>query len=236
MMAARSSKCKACVARTTASAGYCQRCKSLRHHGYKRVKDENLIVDQVGGAWWIWDARGNVLVAGKPTHAEAIIALAVGEDDNDDAAEEFSAHSTKKSAAQLQGEIDEALRARKEHASDLAAGVLHGERRGRARDFRTDKATQKQIPDAVRTAIAAGALEFIEGSYRRHALVGGKEPCVTVGLVADYLRQAHMPEDFRWAPKERQRTWTRSVLESMRRSGQIGSSFGDVARCYEPKR
>lgn len=169
-----------------------------------------------------------------------------------------------KTPAQLQAEIDEALRARKwqeqveredrerrvrlartgptpeqlyeEHASDLAAGVLHGERRGRARDFRTDKATRKRIPDAVRAAIAAGALEFIEGSYRRHALVGGKEPCVTVGLVADYLRQAHMPEDFRWATKEQQRTWTRSVLESMRRMGQVGSSLGGVARCYEPKR
>jgi hypothetical protein len=169
-----------------------------------------------------------------------------------------------KPAAQLQAEIDETIRARKwqeqverddrerrarlartgptpeqlyeEHASDLAAGVLHGERRGRAKDFRTDKATRKRIPDAVRVAIAANALEFIEGSYRRHAMIGGKEPCVTVGLVADYLRQAHMPEDFRWAAKERQRTWTRSVLESMRRSGQIGSSFSDVARCYEPKR
>jgi hypothetical protein len=110
-VATRSAKCKACGVRTTASAGYCQRCKSLRHHGYKRVKDENLVVDQVGGAWWIWDARGNVLVAGKPTRTEAIIALAVGEDDVDDdvAAEESSSHATKTSAAQLQAEIDEAL-------------------------------------------------------------------------------------------------------------------------------
>ena len=102
--------------------------------------------------------------------------------------------------------------------------------------FRRDKAARKQIPDAVRTMIAEHAIDFIEGSYRRHATVGGKEPCLTVGLITDYLRQAHMPEDFRWATKERQRTWTRSVLESMRRRGQIGSSFGATARCYEPKR
>jgi hypothetical protein len=167
-----------------------------------------------------------------------------------------------KSPAQLDAEIEEVLRAKRwqeqvaredrerrarldrtgptpaqiydERAADLAAGVLHGEQRGRAREFRTDKATRKRIPDAVRAAIAAGALEFIEGSYRRHATIGGKEPCVTVGLVADYLRQAHMPEDFSWATKKRQRTWTRSVLESMRRIGQVGSSFGGVARCYEP--
>jgi len=100
----------------------------------------------------------------------------------------------------------------------------------------TRHAARKRIPDAVRTAIEAGATEIIEGAYRRHATVGGKEPCVTVGLVADYLRQAHMPEDFRWATKERQRTWTRSVLESMRRRGQLGSSLGAGGRCYEPKR
>jgi hypothetical protein len=169
-----------------------------------------------------------------------------------------------KTHAQLQAEIDEALRARRwqeqveredrerrarvarpgptpeqlyeEHAADVAAGVFHGEQRGRARDFRTDKATRKRIPDAVRAAIAAGALEIIDGLYRRHATIGGKEPCVTAALVADYLRQGSMPEDFRWATKDRQRTWTRSVLESMRRAGQVGSSIGGVARCYEPKR
>jgi hypothetical protein len=108
-----------------------------------------------------------------------------------------------KTSAQLQAEIDEALRAKKwqeqieredrerrarlartgptptqlyeEYQSDLAAGVFHGESRGRAREFRrTDKATRKRIPDAVRAAIAAGALEIIEGLYRRHATVGGK--------------------------------------------------------------
>ncbi len=92
------------------------------------------------------------------------------------------------------------------------------------------------MPDAVRTAIAEQALGFIQGAYRRHDTLGGKEPCLSVGLVTDYLRQAHMPEDFRYATKEQQRAWTRSVLESTRRRGQIGSSSAARSRCYEPKR
>jgi hypothetical protein len=112
------------------------------------------------------------------------------------------------------------------------AGVAYVENAAK----RSDKATKKSIPDAARTAIEHGALEYINMAYRRYADIGGKEPCLTVGYITDYLRQAHMPEDFRYALKEQQRTWTRSVLESMRRKGQIGSSFGDRSRCYEPKR
>jgi hypothetical protein len=169
-----------------------------------------------------------------------------------------------KTPAQIDAEIAESIRARKwqeqiaredrerrerlantgltpaqvydERVSDLAAGVFHGEQRGRAKDFRRDRAAKKQIPDDVRAAITVGAMEMIEGAYRRHSMVGGKEPCVTVGLVTDYLRQAHMPEDFRYATKDRQRTWTRSVLEALRRRGEIGSSLGVNARCYEPRR
>jgi hypothetical protein len=94
---------------------------------------------------------------------------------------------------------------------------------------------RKPIPTDVRAAIEAHALEIITNMYRRHATVGGKEPCVTVSLVADFMRQSQMPDDFRWATKDRQRAWTRSVLESMRRRGQIGSSRGAAGRCYEPK-
>jgi hypothetical protein len=87
----RASRCRACEARTTASSGYCQRCKSLRHHGYKRIKNEGLILDQAGGSWWIWDRRGEVLVSGKPTAAEAVVALEAGDvEDNE------TAHATKK--------------------------------------------------------------------------------------------------------------------------------------------
>ena len=175
----------------------------------------------------------------------------------------------KKTSAQLQAEIDEALRARRwqdrvaredrerrarlartgptprqlyeEYTSDLAAGVHHGEQRGRARDFRTDKAARKQMPDDVRTAIEARVAAVIEEVYRNYETVGRsighKEPCLTVGVVTDYLRQrAGMPEGFRWQVKDRQRVWTRTVLESMRRRGLIGSSLGVRARCYEPRR
>ncbi len=96
--------------------------------------------------------------------------------------------------------------------------------------------SRRLIPPTVRTAIVEQALEFVEGSYRRHTTIGGPEPCVSVGLVTDYLRQAYMPEDFRWATKEQQRSWVRSTLESLRRGGKLGSSLGDRQRCYEPAR
>ena len=94
-MASRSSRCKACSARTTASGYFCQRCKSLRHHGLKQIKKEHLLLDQAGGSWWIWNPRGDVLVSGKPTASEAVIALAAGEDLVDNA-DETTAHAEKK--------------------------------------------------------------------------------------------------------------------------------------------
>jgi hypothetical protein len=103
------------------------------------------------------------------------------------------------------------------------------------RRARQDHAEKKRIPGVVKESIEAHALTIIQGMYRHHEMHGGKEPCLTVGLITDHLRQAHMPDDFRWSTKDRQRTWTRSVLESMRRRGLIGSSFAAKARCYEPK-
>ena len=170
-----------------------------------------------------------------------------------------------KSPTQLDAEVAEALRARRwreqvdredaerrarlersatapspeklyeEYQSDLAAGVFHGEQRGRARDFRRGHAARKQMPDAVRAAIEAGVRATIRGMYTRHGVHVGREPCLTVGVITDHLRQAHMPEDFRYATKDRQRQWTRTVLESLRRRGEIGSSLGSRSRCYEPR-
>lgn len=119
-----------------------------------------------------------------------------------------------KTAAQLDAEIAEALRRRSSNV-----------RR---------RATRKLIPGPVKAAIESNALTIIHGLYKHHEMHGGKEPCLTVGLITDHLRQANMPDDFRWATKDRQRTWTRSVLETMRRRGQVGSSFAAKARCYEP--
>ena len=121
-MAAHSSRCKTCGTRTTASAGYCQRCKSMRHHGYKRLKKENLLLDEAGGAWWIWDQRGDVVVAGKPTKDAAIIALGEGEDDVNDDVPDVPApqdhHAMKKTAAQLDREIAASLAGRKDTDND----------------------------------------------------------------------------------------------------------------------
>ena len=54
-----------------------------------------MILDQAGGSWWIWNPRGDVLVSGKPTSSEAVIALAAGEDIVDDEAA-TTVHATKK--------------------------------------------------------------------------------------------------------------------------------------------
>ena len=94
------SKCKTCGTRTTATAGFCQRCKSLRHRGYKQVREDHLLLDQAGGSWWIWDPRGEVLVSGKPTRDAAVITLAAGDTEEDD---------EPKTAADLDRDIAEAL-------------------------------------------------------------------------------------------------------------------------------
>ena len=122
-MAARSSSCKACRTRTTASAGYCQGCKSKRHHGYKRLKEGKLILDEAGGSWWIWDQRGDVVVTGKPTRDAAIIALGGGDEEDD--IPTADAHATKKkTATQLDREIAAALAGRKDTDNDDGAFYL----------------------------------------------------------------------------------------------------------------
>ena len=55
-----------------------------------------MILDQAGDSWWIWNPRGDVLVSGKPTAAEAVIALAAGEDSVDDDIDATTAHAEKK--------------------------------------------------------------------------------------------------------------------------------------------
>jgi len=101
---------------------------------------------------------------------------------------------------------------------------------------------RRAIPVEIKRAIEENAVGYIASSYR--AFRSGslrKEPCLSVGEVADYLRQANMPTDFSWASKAEQRQWTRSVLESLRRRGKLSSSLGcptsgrREVRCYEPK-
>jgi hypothetical protein len=99
-------KCKACGKRTFGSTGYCQSCKSKRHHGYKRIKEENLLLDKAGGSYWIWNQRGDVIVTGKPTAAAAVIALVEGDVEDDDINESVPEAKT---PAQLDREIKESL-------------------------------------------------------------------------------------------------------------------------------
>lgn len=73
------SRCEWCGSRTMGCTGLCRTCKSKRHHAYARIERERLLVDEAGGSWWVWTARGEVVVVGRDTRAAAIRALATGD-------------------------------------------------------------------------------------------------------------------------------------------------------------
>jgi len=75
-----SSKCSYCGHRTISCTGLCRTCKSARHRGGERIRAEGLIIDQAGSAWWVWNEHGQVLVVGRSTKQEAIVALGRGEE------------------------------------------------------------------------------------------------------------------------------------------------------------
>lgn len=77
-------KCEYCGERTMGHTGLCRTCKSANHHGHKRVKAENLIVDLAGGSWWIWDPKGRVLIIGQSIKRNAFVALHRDPVDEDD--------------------------------------------------------------------------------------------------------------------------------------------------------
>lgn len=77
-----SHRCEGCGNRTEAHY-LCRSCKSALHHASKRIDAEGLLVDQAGGSWWVWSAKGEVLVIGKSTKLAAILALHKGEDEED---------------------------------------------------------------------------------------------------------------------------------------------------------
>jgi hypothetical protein len=71
-------KCEFCGTKTTSSWDLCRACKSALHHGHKRVEAEGLIVDETvrgAGSWWVWSPKGEVLVLGRTSKRDAIIAL-----------------------------------------------------------------------------------------------------------------------------------------------------------------
>ena len=109
-----------------------------------------------------------------------------------------------KTTAQLNAEIAEALRARRwqeqvtredrkrrerlaprdtsptpeqlyeEYQADVAAGVLHGEPRGRAREFRRDRATRKHPPDVAPMTKKSPTRREVAEYLHRHGLPNGR--------------------------------------------------------------
>lgn len=100
-MMPKSWKCQHCGQRTSAMQNadnrYCkggpgrQGCQSKLHQARQRVAREGLLVDViVGGGWWIWDAKGNVLVIGQTTRDNALFCLIEGDDREDPMTEQLS--------------------------------------------------------------------------------------------------------------------------------------------------
>lgn len=57
-------RCKACGAKKTGSTDYCRTHKHEVRRLSKAAREAGHTVDVAGGAWWVWDAQGNVLGAG----------------------------------------------------------------------------------------------------------------------------------------------------------------------------
>jgi hypothetical protein len=80
-------RCDWCGASTRGCSGLCRTCKSKCFHACRRIRSEQLIADTAGGSWWIWDAKGAVLVIGKATKYLALKALSLGDEDQEVAQE-----------------------------------------------------------------------------------------------------------------------------------------------------
>lgn len=73
-------KCAVCGTKKSGHTDYCRTHKFAIRRAVRRVREEALIVDQAGGAWWVWDARGDVLVIGQDSKIAALAALDSGFD------------------------------------------------------------------------------------------------------------------------------------------------------------
>lgn len=71
-------RCKVCGDKKTGHTDYCRTHKFAVRAGAKRVTAESLLVDLAGGAWWVWDVKGAVLVIGQDSKAKALAILAAG--------------------------------------------------------------------------------------------------------------------------------------------------------------
>jgi hypothetical protein len=88
-----------------------------------------------------------------------------------------------------------------------------------------------------------GIIEFIHEEYeayydKRYR----KEPCITASYIRDFILDGEMGSKYRkilyWMTDRQQITIIHNALESLRKQGLIGSSYGVVkgkeVRCYEP--
>lgn len=71
-------RCTVCGDKKSGHTDYCRTHKFAVRAGVRMVREESLIVDQAGGAWWVWDARGVVLVIGQDSKIKALAILAAG--------------------------------------------------------------------------------------------------------------------------------------------------------------
>lgn len=71
-------RCDVCDVRIRGSSGHCRTHKFAIRRAGVRLRKDGLIMDWVGNAWWIWDARGEVLVIGQPSKAKALALLDLG--------------------------------------------------------------------------------------------------------------------------------------------------------------
>ena len=69
------SYCAVCGVKKAGSSSYCRTHKFAIRRALGRVRTEGLLVDQAGSGWWVWDAKGEVLVIGEDSRVAALAAL-----------------------------------------------------------------------------------------------------------------------------------------------------------------
>jgi hypothetical protein len=80
-------RCGVCAIRCQGSSGYCRTHKFAVRRAAARIAKEGLILDFVGRAWWIWDAKGDVLVIGQNSKGKALAMLDLGVLDHEEDSE-----------------------------------------------------------------------------------------------------------------------------------------------------
>ncbi|MEK9208145.1 MAG: hypothetical protein AAB922_06675 [Patescibacteria group bacterium] len=63
--------CKDCGTKHKAMGERCQKCKTINKKNLKEALKKGWIIGAAGGAWWVWDMKGNVLSQGA-TKQEAL--------------------------------------------------------------------------------------------------------------------------------------------------------------------